>query len=75
VTGQPAVRYASHTSAAVEAGLVRRILPDHVCDPLSVHALLPARQFVPAKVRCFPDALEAHAHGSPSAAQANPLPG
>jgi hypothetical protein len=25
-----------------------------------VHALLPARQFIPAKVRCFLDALEAH---------------
>jgi len=56
---------ASFTSAAVEAGLLRRILPDHVCEPLSVHALLPARQFVPAKVRCFLDALEAHAATMP----------
>ena len=59
---------ASYTSAAVEAGLLRRVLPDHVCEPLSVHALLPARQFVPAKVRCFLDALEAQAHGGPAAA-------
>jgi DNA-binding transcriptional LysR family regulator len=66
---------ASYTQAAVEAGLLRRILSDHVCDPLSVHALLPARQLIPAKVRCFLDALEAHAHASPSAPQANPLPG
>jgi DNA-binding transcriptional LysR family regulator len=58
---------ASYTRAAVEAGLLRRILPDHVCEPLSVHALLPARQFVPAKVRCFLDALETHAHGGPAA--------
>jgi DNA-binding transcriptional LysR family regulator len=58
---------ASYTSAAVEAGLLRRVLPDHVCEPLSVHALLPARQFVPAKVRCFLDGLEAQAHGGPVA--------
>jgi DNA-binding transcriptional LysR family regulator len=55
---------ASFTNAAVAAGLLRRILPDHICEPLSVHALLPARQFVPAKVRCFLDALETHARGS-----------
>jgi DNA-binding transcriptional LysR family regulator len=55
---------ASFTNAAEEAGLLRRILPDHICEPLSVHALLPARQFVQAKVRCFLDALEAHARGS-----------
>jgi len=51
---------ASYTKSAIEAGLLRRILTDHVCEPLSVHALLPARQFVPAKVRCFLDALDAH---------------
>jgi hypothetical protein len=38
-----------------------RVLPDRICEPLSVHALLPARCFVPAKVQCFLDALEAHA--------------
>src|ERR1700744_915996 len=65
---------ASFTRAAVEAGSLRRLLPDHLCDPLSVHALLPARQFVPAKVRCFLDALEVHAHGS-AAQQTEPLPG
>jgi DNA-binding transcriptional LysR family regulator len=57
---------ASYTKAAVEAGLLRRLLPDHVCEPLNVHALLPARQFVPAKVRCFLDALEAHERGGAS---------
>jgi DNA-binding transcriptional LysR family regulator len=65
---------ASFTRAAVEAGLLKRLLPDHLCEPLSVHALLPARQFVPAKVRCFLDALEVHAHGS-AAQETEPLPG
>jgi len=51
---------ASFTRAAEEAGLLRRILTDHICEPLNIHALLPARQFVPAKVRCFLDALDAH---------------
>jgi DNA-binding transcriptional LysR family regulator len=60
---------ASYTRAAVEAGLLRPVLPDHVCEPLNVHALLPARQFVPAKVRCFLDALEAQARsGTPAPA-------
>ena len=65
---------ASFTRAAVEAGSLKRLLPDHVCEPLSVHALLPARQFVPAKVRSFLDALEVHAHGS-AAGVTEPLPG
>jgi DNA-binding transcriptional LysR family regulator len=65
---------ASFARAAVEAGLLRRLLPDHLCEPLNVHALLPARQYVPAKVRCFLDALEAHAHDSP-VARADQWPG
>lgn len=65
---------ASFTRAAVEAGLLRRLLPDHLCEPLNVHALLPARQFIPAKVRCFLDALEAHAHDRP-AVRADQWPG
>jgi DNA-binding transcriptional LysR family regulator len=65
---------ASFTRAAVEAGLLRRLLPDRVCEPLNVHALLPARQFIPAKVRCFLDALEAHAHDGP-VARADQWPG
>jgi DNA-binding transcriptional LysR family regulator len=65
---------ASYTRAAVEAGLLRRVLPDHICEPLSVHALLPARQFVPAKVRCFLEAMEEHAHGGP-AGEASSSPG
>jgi hypothetical protein len=55
---------ASFTRTAEEAGSLRRILNDHVCEPLNIHALLPARQFVPAKVRCFLDALDAHGRGN-----------
>jgi DNA-binding transcriptional LysR family regulator len=65
---------ASFTRAAVEARSLKRLLPDHVCEPLSVYASLPARQFVPAKVRCFLDALEVHAHGS-AARKTEHLPG
>jgi DNA-binding transcriptional LysR family regulator len=54
---------ATFTNTAIAAGTLRRLLPDHICEPLNVHALLPARQFVPAKVRCFLDALEAHGRG------------
>jgi DNA-binding transcriptional LysR family regulator len=63
---------ASYTAETVAAGLLRRVLPDHVCEPLNVHALLPARQFVPAKVRCFLEALEAQAHGSQATSEVNP---
>jgi DNA-binding transcriptional LysR family regulator len=65
---------ASFTRAAVEAGWLKRLLPDHICEPLSVHALLPARQYVPAKVRAFLDTLDVHAHG-PQALETEPLPG
>lgn len=65
---------ASFTRAAVEAGSLRRLLPDHFCEPLSVHALLPARQFVPAKVRAFLAALDLHAH-RPQTLETEPLPG
>jgi hypothetical protein len=34
---------------------------------LNVHALLPTRQFVPAKVRVFLDALDGHASARPPA--------
>jgi hypothetical protein len=37
------------------------------CEPLNMHALLPTRQFVPAKVRVFLDALDAHAYVRPTA--------
>jgi DNA-binding transcriptional LysR family regulator len=61
---------ASYTRAAVEAGRLRPVLPDHICEPLNVHALLPARQFVPAKVRSFLDALEEHARTGAASALA-----
>ena len=58
---------ATYAKAACEAGLLRQLLPDHVCEPLNVHALLPTRQFVPAKVRVFLDALDTHAYARPPA--------
>ena len=58
---------ATYAKAACDAGLLRPVLPDHVCEPLNVHALLPTRQFVPAKVRVFLDALEGHAYVRPPA--------
>src|SRR5262249_62165631 len=64
---------ASFARAVVEAGSLKRLLPDHICEPLSVHALLPARQFVPAQGRALLDALEGHAHGAP-ALETEPLP-
>lgn len=61
VAGEGVLRVtASYTQAAVAAGSLRRILPDHSCEPLAVHALLPSRQLIPPKVRCFLDALEQH---------------
>jgi DNA-binding transcriptional LysR family regulator len=66
---------ASYTRSAVEAGSLRRVLPDHICEPLNVHALLPARQFVPAKVRCFLEAMEEHAHGGPAGRAASSAAG
>jgi len=61
---------ASYAAAAAKSGLLRRVLPDHLCDPLTVHALLPARQFISAKVRCFLEALEAHTRIALAAAAA-----
>jgi DNA-binding transcriptional LysR family regulator len=58
---------ATYATAAVDAGLLRPVLPDHGCEPLNVHALLPTRQFVPAKVRVFLDALDGHAYAQPPA--------
>ncbi len=68
IAGHGMVRVtATYARAAEQAGLLQRLLPDHVCEPLNVHALLPARQFVPAKVRAFLDALDAHAYSPPAA--------
>jgi DNA-binding transcriptional LysR family regulator len=46
--------------AAVLSGTLRRILADHICAPLRVYALVPAKRLMPAKVRLFLDALELH---------------
>lgn len=61
VAGEGVLRVtASYTQEAVNAEALRRILPDHTCEPLAVHALLPSRQLIAPKVRVFLDALEQH---------------
>jgi DNA-binding transcriptional LysR family regulator len=45
-------------AAAVQRGELLRLLPDWVCEPLKINALLPGRKLVPAKARVFLDALE-----------------
>ncbi len=52
---------ASFCQPAVKAGTLRRVLANHVCDPLRIYAMLPARRLMPEKVRRFLDALEDHA--------------
>lgn len=52
---------AYYCAAEVRAGKLRRLLPGYTCAPLRVHALLPARRLMPAKVRLFLDALELYA--------------
>lgn len=39
---------------------LRRILAKHVCTPLRIYALLPAKRLMPAKVRSFLDELDLH---------------
>jgi DNA-binding transcriptional LysR family regulator len=41
-----------------------QLLPAWRCTPLQVHALLPGRRLVPAKVRAFLELLEEEAKGS-----------
>jgi DNA-binding transcriptional LysR family regulator len=41
-----------------------RLLPAWSCAPLRIHALLPGRRLVPAKVRAFLDLLELEAQGT-----------
>lgn len=48
---------ATFCEQAVAAGRLRRLLPDYVCAPLRVYALLPGKRLMPAKVRMFLDAL------------------
>ena len=52
---------ATFCAEAVRDGRLRRLLPDHVCAPLRVYALLPAKRLMPARVRLFLDALGAQA--------------
>lgn len=51
---------ATFAAAAVRAGRLRKLLPNHACEPLRVYALLPAKRLMPRKVRVFLDALEQH---------------
>ena len=44
---------ASFTRAAVEARSLKRLLPDHVCEPLSVHALLPGANLCRPRCAAF----------------------
>ena len=61
---------ATYCAPAVAQGRLVRLLPDLTCAPLRIHALLPGRRLVPAKVRAFLDGLEEEAaqQGSVSAA-------
>ena len=52
---------AYYCASEVRSGRLQRLLPGYTCAPLRVHALLPARRLMPAKVRLFLDALELHA--------------
>jgi DNA-binding transcriptional LysR family regulator len=56
---------ATFCAAAVAAGRLVRLLPDHANEPLRIHAMLPSRRLVPAKVRTFLDALE-RGRGAPA---------
>jgi DNA-binding transcriptional LysR family regulator len=51
-------------AAALAEGRLVRVLPDWRCEPLRIHALLPGRRLVPAKVRTFLDRLEDEASGT-----------
>lgn len=52
---------ATFCAQAVAQGRLIRLLPEWKCSPLCIYALLPGRRLVPAKVRVFLDALDAHA--------------
>ncbi len=48
---------ATFCAAAVSMGRLQPLLPDFSCEPLHIHALLPATRLMPQKVRVFLDAL------------------
>ena len=52
---------ATFCAQAIASGQLVRLLPQWECAPLRIHALLPGRRLVPAKVRAFFEALEEEA--------------
>ncbi|MGV3569519.1 MAG: LysR family transcriptional regulator [Ramlibacter sp.] len=56
---------ATFCTQAVAEGRLVPLLPAWRCEPLKIHALLPGRRLVPAKVREFLAALEEEAQSSP----------
>lgn len=54
---------ATFCAEAVAKGLLVPLLPQWTPEPLKIHALLPGRRLVPAKVRVFLDLLEREAQG------------
>jgi len=52
---------ATFCAADLAKGRLVRLLPQWACEPLRIHALLPGRRLVPAKVRVFLDGLEREA--------------
>jgi DNA-binding transcriptional LysR family regulator len=55
---------ATFCAEAVAQGKLVALLPDWGCEPLKMHALLPGRRLVPAKVREFLARLEDEANGA-----------
>lgn len=49
----------------VRSGHLKALLPDYVCAPLRIHALLPGRRLVPPKVRVFLNTLNAESGSEP----------
>ena len=65
MAGMGVVRVTSTFCApAVAQGLLVPLLPQWQPEPLKIHALLPGRRLVPAKVRLFLDLLEHEADGT-----------
>jgi DNA-binding transcriptional LysR family regulator len=54
---------ATFCAEAVQRGELVPLLPQWQCEPLKIHALLPGRRLVAAKVRLFLDLLEQEASG------------
>lgn len=48
------------SSAAIEAGKLRVILPEHEPEPMSLYAVYAHRQLLASKVRCFVDFLDGY---------------